>query len=110
MTNDNPKKRLVIGCSLCGYENDFDQPYRYHAGFGDQGFLYNEAGNMTLTWSAYDPYFRKLFPKTNTWALTLHQKQQFEKILPPSPKSDRWSFSASARCRQCGSAISKPME
>jgi len=45
---------MVIKYNSCGYENGFVQPYPYHAGFGNQGFLYNDAGNMTLVWSIYD--------------------------------------------------------
>jgi len=41
--------------SDCGFDNSFDQPYPFHAGFSNAGFLYNEAGNLTLVWSSFDP-------------------------------------------------------
>jgi hypothetical protein len=73
------------------------------------GFIYNEEGNATLTWCIYDPYFTKLFPKMAAWGLSPEQKAQFESILPPSPKGDRWSFSAPARCTKCKNPIADAM-
>jgi len=30
---------VELRCPTCGHANNFDQPYAYHAGFSDQGFL-----------------------------------------------------------------------
>lgn len=43
---------VTIDCSSCGHKNDFEQPSPFHAGFGNQGFLYNDAGNLTLACSS----------------------------------------------------------
>jgi hypothetical protein len=103
-------KRLILTCKHCGAETEFNQPYAYHAGFGDVGFLYNEAGNATLVWSAYDPYFTKHFGTVQLWpARNPELITRFEALLPLSPKGDRWSFSAPARCRSCRSEIAAPM-
>jgi hypothetical protein len=76
----------------------FDQPSLYHAGFSDQGFLYNDVGNLSLTWSCYDPAYAALVGGKSPWALTLAEKQKVEEALLPAPKGGRWRFSNPARC------------
>lgn len=102
-------KNTIIKCASCGHPNVFNQPYPYHAGFGDQGFLYNDAGNLTLTWSCYDPAFEALVGKKNPWVLTLADEQKVEDALLPSPLGDRWRFSNPARCLHCKATISDPI-
>ena len=46
-------KPVVVPCTHCGASNVFNQPYAYHAGFGDQGFLYSESGTCTLVWNSH---------------------------------------------------------
>lgn len=97
--------KLVVVCGNCGYENVFNQPYPYHAGFGDQGFLYNEEGNLTLIWSSYDKTYSKLFPKIHPWMLTPEQRKKLENMLVSVPKGGRWRFANVARCLRCGNKI-----
>ncbi len=104
---DGKKPPLSITCKCCKHSNVFAQPYPYHAGFGDQGFVYNEAGNLTLTWSVYDPYFKKnfemlLWPPNNKEVV-----EKMENALPLSPRGDKWLFSA--RCEKCHDTIAGPM-
>ena len=99
---------LVITCKACGHANEFDQPYAYHAGFGDTAFLYNEGGNCTLVWGTYDAAYERI-AGTNSWHPPREQQLEFEASLPPSPKGDRWLFQNPARCTHCGREISKPM-
>ena len=101
-------KSTVIKCSSCGRANIFNQPYPYHAGFSDQGFLYNDAGNLTLTWSCFDPAFEALAGKKSPWALSLADQQKIEDALLPAPLGGCWRFSNPARCLACGSPISDP--
>ena len=68
--------KLIVVCGNCEFENIFDQPYPYHAGFGDQGFLYNDEGNLTLIWGSYDKTYSKLFPRTHPWMLTSEQRKK----------------------------------
>ncbi len=63
----------------------FDQPYPYHAGFDDQGYLYNDRGNLTLVWSMLDPVRAELFPGQRAWALNLLYRRRFEALLLPAP-------------------------
>lgn len=103
------KPPLTLKCKECCHENQFSQPYAYHAGFSDQGFIYNEGGNATLIWSIYDPYFKKHFAMA-LWPVRDRAKAQtMEDALPLSPKGDRWSFLAPARCGKCRAPISQPM-
>ena len=103
------EKPLSIQCKHCGKDNLFEQPYPYHAGFTDQGFLYNDAGNLTLVWSVLDPVLDKLFPGKPTWTLNLLNRWRFEKMLLPAPDDGRWRFRNPARCIHCAKPISKPM-
>ncbi|SDS52262.1 hypothetical protein [Opitutus sp. GAS368] len=61
-------KRFSMRCSACKTETVFDQPYAYHAGFSDQGFLYDDAGSLTLVFGAYDPKFASVFGHLMPWA------------------------------------------
>jgi hypothetical protein len=96
-------------CKHCGKHNVFDQPYAYHAGFSDQGFLYNDAGTLTLVWGMFDPVFNELFPDDTLWTLKAANRQRFEKMLPPAPTGGQWRFRNPARCTFCTKPISKPM-
>ena len=98
-----------VKCASCGLVNIFDQPYPYHAGFGDQGFLYNDEGNLTLIWSAFDPAFVAIVGNWNPWVLTREQQTQFEDALLPAPSGGRWRFKNPARCKYCNAPISDPM-
>jgi len=102
-------KPAVVSCTHCGASNVFNQPYAYHAGFGDQGFLYSESGTCTLIWSAYDPAFEALVGKRNPWVLSRERQQILENALQPAPDGSRWLFSNPARCLTCGRPISGPM-
>jgi hypothetical protein len=90
---------MNVRCSGCRCDIPFDQPYPYHAGFGNQGFLYNEAGTLTLVWSVHDPAFVSL---NLSWERTPAERTQIEAALLPSPAGDRWLFRNSARSPSCG--------
>ena len=102
-------EKLSIKCKRCAKDILFDQPYAYHAGFADQGFLYNDAGTLTLVWSTLDPVFNEIFPGQTYWALSLSNRWRFEKILLPAPDGGRWRFRNPARCIHCAKPISRPM-
>ncbi|HEU0070096.1 MAG TPA: hypothetical protein VFS04_02265 [Alphaproteobacteria bacterium] len=98
-------KSLKIKCASCGYENSFEQPYAYHAGFGNQGFLYNDAGNLTLIWSSFDPDYEKIIGRKHPWALTAEEQNRLENLLRPAPSGGAWRFANHARCGQCSRSI-----
>jgi hypothetical protein len=89
----------------CGHENTFDQPYPYHAGFGNQGFLYNDAGNRTLVWGSYDPAWERLVGRIHPWMLDEAGWARVEAALAPAADGTRWKASNQPRCRTCGVPI-----
>jgi len=101
---------IVIKCGSCGHENVFNQPYKYHAGFGNQGFLYNEAGNCTLTWSSFDPDYEAIVGANHPWALDQMSQKKIEDSLKLSPYGDHWGFKNPARCLECKKPISQPID
>jgi hypothetical protein len=105
-----PDSTIQIACKACRFENRFQQPHPIHAGFSDQGFLYNDAGDLTLTWSIFDPAYEDLMgPKTVPWEFNAKQRALFEKSLLPATHGGHWRFSNAARCTRCHEPISGPM-
>jgi hypothetical protein len=100
---------ITINCPSCGHKNDFEQPYPFHAGFGDQGFLYNDAGNLTLVWSSFDPDYEAVVGRVHPWMLTVEQQTLLEQALGNAPSGGRWRFANPARCSRCASPISSPI-
>jgi len=100
---------VIITCASCGHENGFAQPYPFHAGFSNQGFLYNDDGNLTLVWSSFDPAYEALVGKKHPWSLTSDEQAILEGALLPAPSGGRWRFINPARCVACGSPISGPI-
>jgi uncharacterized protein len=100
---------IVVTCPECGFGNVFHQPHPYHAGLGNQGFLYNEAGNRTLTWSWNDPDYAAIAGPKPPWALTGAERQELEDRLFLAPDGTRWLFRNPARCLRCGHPISGPV-
>ena len=102
-------KTMVVTCKACRGSTEFQQPYAYHAGFGNQGFLYNDAGTLTLVWSSYDPAFEAVVGAKVPWMLTPELRSALESRLPPAPVGGRWRFSNPARCPKCGVEVAGPM-
>jgi len=100
---------VTISCSFCGHKNVFKQPHPFHAGFGNQGFLYNDAGNLTLTWSSFDPAYEAIAPRQHPWVLNTEQQARFENALCDAPSGGRWRFANPARCLNCAEQISGPI-
>ncbi len=109
MTKSNKHKETVIKCSKCGHRNVFAQPHPYHAGFSNQGFLYNESGNLTLIWSSFDSGYEAAIGKKHPWALNPREMLKLEKLLMPAPSGGLWKFKNPARCLECKEPISEPM-
>jgi hypothetical protein len=100
---------MNVPCEVCGRDNTFVQPYRYHAGFGNQGFLYNDSGDLTLVWDSYDPAYTELVGNVQPWALTQDQRSLLEEELVPAPGGGRWRFSNPPRCTHCGTPIGEAL-
>lgn len=106
---DQIQNRLTIRCPRCGKDNVFDQPYTYHAGFSDQGFMYSDSGHCTLVWSDYDPVIKQFFPPGSQFAKDAGIRERFEVALRHAPDGGRWRFTNPARCLYCSGPISGPI-
>ena len=100
---------MEVVCKNCGAANRFEQPHPYHAGFANQGFLYNEEGNLTLVWSSFDSAYEEIVGECHPWALSSEQRRKLEDRLAVAPKGGKWLFRNAARCLSCSSVISRPM-
>jgi hypothetical protein len=98
-------KHINVACPNCRHSNQFDQPYPYHAGFGDQVFLYNDAGTHTLVWSAWDPTSDQLFGAADSRNPPADVAHRIEAVLPPAPDGTRWRFENPPRCGKCHEPI-----
>lgn len=100
---------MIVPCYACGHSNEFEQPYAYHAGHGNQGFLYNEAGDRTLVWSSFDPAWESLAGAVHPWTLGLEAWARVEAALHPAPSGGRWRAANPPRCLACRAAIGRGM-
>jgi hypothetical protein len=100
---------MIVRCPVCGYDNTFAQPNQYHAGFANQGFLYNDAGTLSLVWSSFDPAYERIVGPHHPWMLSVEQRRAFEAILPAAPTGGKWRFENPARCGKCQGAIADPI-
>jgi len=96
---------VLVECSACHHLNYFDQPYEYHAGFSNVGFLYDDRGTRTLVWSSFDPAYRKIVGDVHPWSLSAVQQLALESALKPAPDGGSWRFENPARCTRCHQAI-----
>jgi len=97
---------MIVKRCANGHENVFDQPWAYHAGFSDVGFLYNDAGDLTLVWSVYDLAYQALVghlpsgPDGNSARHAL-----VDASLRPAPHGGRWRHGNPPRCLTCQEPI-----
>ena len=52
---------MVVTCSTCGHVHHLEQPHAFHAGFSNEGFLYNDEGTLVLVWSSFDPEYERVW-------------------------------------------------
>ncbi len=96
-------------CPGCGKRLVFQDPSGEHSRYVDYGFLYNDAGTLTLLWKTIDPTFEVMFGEQKPWDLSLEQQAAFEARLKPAPGGGRWRFANYPRCPHCREAIARPM-
>jgi hypothetical protein len=66
-------------CSACHREVGVE---RFHAGFGDQGFIYCDRDSTILTWDSLDPSWTSLVGEVHPWMLSPEQKVEVEAVAP----------------------------
>ena len=96
---------MDVYCSACGQTTHFDQPHSYHAGFANQGFLYNDAGNLTLVWSSFDKAWESIAGAVHPWMVNAATWARLESALHPAPHGGRWRAANPPRCSRCRSPI-----
>jgi hypothetical protein len=89
-------------CRHCDNEIRFE---RYHAGFGDQGYMYCDRDSTVVTWSAYEPAYAAIAGNVNPWVLGDDAKRRVEDAVVECPHGGRFSFDALPRCPHCGSEL-----
>jgi hypothetical protein len=62
---------MIIECIGCGHANASVQPNAYHAGFANQGLLYDDAGDLTLVWGSFDAAYERIVGARHLLARTL---------------------------------------
>jgi len=100
---------VIVSCKHCGEVTNLEQPHPYHAGFGNEGFLYDDAGTCTLVWSSFDPDYTQLIGQKHPWTLTSEEQRKVEEALAAAPNGGRWRFSNPPRCASCGKPIGRPI-
>ena len=100
---------MIVNCPDCDHRIQFEQPYAYHAGFANQGFLYSDAGTSTLIWSSLDPAYEAVVGAHHPWALDVEQQSLLEAQLKPAPDGGAWRFSNPPRCPACAAPIGEPI-
>jgi hypothetical protein len=98
---------MIITCKECGFENTFKQEQPLHAGFSNLGFLYNDDGNLTLIWNAYDPDYEFIVGKDHPWTLSKKQQAKLESMLKAAPFGGNWAFRNVPRCLKCHEPIGR---
>ena len=96
---------MNVKCESCGFINGFKKKYLFHARFSNRGFLYNDEGNLTLTWDSYDPDYQRLVGIVHPWGLSKEQQYKFESVLKPAPFGGNRSFKNVPRCLNCHGPI-----
>src|SRR4051794_13458837 len=93
---------MVGRCNHCNTELHFQQ---YHAGFGDQGYMYCDQDSTVVTWSSYDPTYSSLSDRTHPWVLDDDAKRRVEDAIIECPHGGRFRFDALPRCPHCGTEL-----
>ena len=88
-------------CPHCGSEFEYE---RFHAGFSNEGYMYCNADETVLTWSAYNSAYARLSHKL-PWMLDAAEKRRVEDAVKRCPHGGRFGFDNPPRCPICLSAV-----
>jgi hypothetical protein len=96
---------MEIECPKCHRTFHIGQKHRYHAGFGDVGFLYCDRCPNLVVFSAFDPVYEDIVGSVNPWMLNFFQKWKVERQLERCSCGGRFRFGAEPRCPLCNVEI-----
>jgi hypothetical protein len=91
-----------IDCPACARPVEFE---RFHAGFGDQGFMYGATAPTVLTWSSFDPVYQHLAPHVHPWMLPVETRTVVEGAVRSDLPGSPYRFSNQPLCPHCKSAL-----
>lgn len=96
---------MDVRCPHCGKTLHLSQPYPYHAGFNNEGFLYCDSDPTVVTFSSFNPGYRTLVGDVHPWSLDAAQRQIVEDHLLPCPCGGRFLFASEPTCPSCGASL-----
>jgi len=103
------RHEMKARCESCGVEISVAEAY--HAGKGDEAFLYCDRDSTALTFCIYDEAYRRIVGRAAfPWNLTANEKEEVERLLVECPCGGRFSFKNPLRCPICGGVFSDPMK
>jgi len=85
-------------CSNCAKTFTFEI---FHAGFGDQGYLYCNLDETIVTWDSFSSGYVALVGEVHPWMLDQNQRQSVEAAIIDCPYGGRFAYSALPRCPHC---------
>lgn len=100
---------MKVKCNSCGQE--INAKGRFHAGFGDVGFVYCDKDDTVLMWDYWDPMANKIqgTDEKMPWDLNDTEMERLDKYFLPCPCGGRFSFRNHLRCPRCGGNLSGPI-
>jgi hypothetical protein len=96
---------MRIHCSACGQITSIAQEYQYHAGYGNQGFLYCDSCSAILEFDSYNQKYTAIVGNKHPWSLSEEEKKRVEDALKPCAKGGRFRFGALPRCPACNEPL-----
>jgi hypothetical protein len=96
---------MDICCKTCGVATKIPQPYAFHAGFSNRGFLYNDSRAAIIEFSPYNLKYVAAVGDKHPWALNAEEKSKVEKALKPDPAGGKFRFDAHPRCPACNAEL-----
>src|SRR5258708_6847015 len=95
--------RKAGGCGQRGTSMEFD---RFHAGLGDEGYMYCDRDATVITWSSFDPTYSSMVHNTHPWMLTDAEKRIVEAAIIECPCGGRFRFGNPPLCPHCSGDLS----
>lgn len=96
---------MDIKCPECRRTFEVSQKYPYHAGFGNQGFLYCERCPNLVVFNSFDRRYTAIVGQVHPWGLDFVKKSMVEGQLKACACGGNFRLSAKPRCPLCNAEI-----
>lgn len=101
-------KLKTYRCKSCGKEIEIRATY--HAGFNEVGYLYCSNDDTVLTFSVYDPVYKRLVRKSKAPdELNKSDQKRIEKQLIGCDCGGTFSFNNQLKCPICKGVLAEPI-